>query len=386
MQKRRLTLLATLALSVLLHFVLVAGSELAVPDFYSPPDEVLERKKPTHVQRVQLMAGSAEKSSTVAPGIRYLKASPSTPTPPPKKKKHKQKAAKEKPVQVAEEPAPAVSTPETRPTESPSEENVEAGTAMEKQGAPIPPAPEPAPAFPVQLKADLELRFNGLSAKATQTWVMEGHRYAISVKGSKFGFRAQLDSEGEVGSDGGLRPAYYAMRLNDRVRNFTQYQNGMVRYGKPGSPRDGPLPFAPQDTASLPFHVAVTFNGQPQTFFVSTGNNVYQVRLSADAEETIKLPAGTLRTLHLRGERFDPALGKMITGYEVWLALDYLNFPVKFIGLTGKGDRVEYRVLALELEGKRVLGGKSDEELTPDDGAIPDWMQQHLAPENLNNP
>jgi hypothetical protein len=109
------------------------------------------------------------------------------------------------------------------------------------------------------------------------------------------------------------------------------------------------------------------------------------VRLVLDAEETLKLPVGTLRTLHLRGERYHPEDGTLIAGYEVWLAPDYLNYPVKFIGRTGKGDTVEYRVRRLEIEGKNVLGDPADHVLTPDGDDIPEWLQQRIR-ETGGNP
>ena len=68
----------------------------------------------------------------------------------------------------------------------------------------------------------------------------------------------------------------------------------------------------------------------------------------------------------------------MIAGYEVWLAPDYLNYPVKFIGRTGNGDSVEYRVRRLEIEGKNVLGDPADHILTPADDDIPEWLKNRV--------
>ncbi|MFN3586929.1 MAG: DUF3108 domain-containing protein, partial [Moraxellaceae bacterium] len=264
----------------------------------------------------------------------------------------------------------------------PGEALAGSGAGADAEGAPLPPPPEPAPAFPVQLTAELELRFNGFTAIATQHWVMEGARYAITVNGSKFGFRARLESEGRIDSDGGLAPERFALSINDRVRNFAQFESGVLRHGRPDRARQTALAAAPQDSASLPFHVAVTFDGTPQVLNVTTGNHVYEVRLTLDGEETIRLPAGVFRTLHLRGERFNPSDGTLLAGYEVWLAPDYLNYPVKFIGRTGRGDTVEYRIRHLELEGKTVLGERSDELMQPEEGDIPEWLRQRtdLAP------
>lgn len=362
----RLTPARALVASLLLHLVFVIGSELTLPDLYTPPDEVLDRREVEKVQRVRLAAAPKPKAETTGP--RYVAAPTRTETAPPPPA-----VETDSPAQLA-----AADGDGTPASESPDAGDALAGTGSghDADGAALPPPPEPAPAFPVQLKAELELRFNGFTAIATQHWVMEGFRYAITVSGSKFGFKARLESEGRIDSDGGLAPERYALSINDRVRNFAEYRGGVLRHGRPGKVRDHVLATAPQDSTSLPFHVAVTFDGTPQTLMVTTGNSVYEVRLALDGEETIKLPAGTFRTLHLRGERFDPRDGTLLAGYEVWLAPDYLNYPVKFIGRTGKGDTVEYRIRHLELEGKTVLGESSAGLVQPDDDDIPEWLRQ----------
>lgn len=373
MQKRRLTLLTALTLSLLLHFVFVAGSEIALPDFYSPPDEVLETKKPGTVQKVSLLKPPPRPVSKAPSGMQFVQQAAR------KKPKVTPKKEAETPEPV-HEPEPASAAAETlvdAPEETVAEEEVIASEAAK---------PEPPPAFPIQVNAVLETRFNGFSATLKQNWVMEGYRYAITTRGKKFGFSAELNSEGSINPEGGLSPENYQLRLNDKVKSSCSYSNGEIRYGRINKLKTAPLPVTPQDMASLPFHVATTFNGQPQSLFVCTGNSVYQVRLTALAEEKIKLPAGTLRTLHLAGERFDDSLGQVVRGYEVWLALDYLNYPVKFIGHTSNGDRMEFRVKALELEGQVVLGEIGHEAEDDDSAEIPEWVRERGKREGLNNP
>lgn len=372
MQKRRFTLLIALFFSVLLHFAFVVSGEISLPDFFSSPDEILERKKVTHVQRVQLTARPAT-PPVAAPGIRFVRtqASAGIHTKKPRKIQKKPKP-----------PAVAANNPAPTAADITSNQDTAAADAMTDipvaalPATPPPPPPEPAPAFPIQIAAVLDARYNGIPFTIQQTWVMEGFRYAIDLSAKRFGFHFQLSSEGSIDPQGGLSPEHYRLLLNSKLRTMADYANGEIRYGKPSALKIAALPVVPQDTASLPFHVAVTFNGLAQSVFVTTGNSVYQVRLSVDAEETLKLPVGTVRTIHLLGERFDPRLGQMVTGYEVWLAPDYLNYPVKFIGHTSNGDRFEYRVKELILEGKHVLGEKSDDSGEPTDDAIPAWLKE----------
>lgn len=376
MQKRRLTLLTALTCSVLLHIVFVAGGEIALPDFYTPPDEVLERKKATHIQRVQIVSTPVVAPAT-AGGIRFVSSGKIAPSP-------KNPAPKKKPVENKAAPSEPPSEPATE--ETASNDNTTPAESLAETPTPMPAPPEPAPAFPIQINAVLDARYNGIPFTIRQSWAMEGFRYAIDLNAKRFGFHIQLSSEGSINPQGGLSPEHYRLSVNNKLRTMADYARGEIRYGKPSALKTAALPVVPQDTASLPFHVAVTFNGQPQSIFVTTGNSVYQVRLFVDAEEKLKLPTGTIRTLHLLGERFDPKLGQMVTGYEVWLAPDLLNYPVKFIGHTSNGDRFEYRVKELVLEGKRVLGEKSDDSEEPADDATPDWIQKRAASEGLNNP
>lgn len=372
MQRRRLTLVAALALSAVVHALLVVGGEIGLPDLYTSPDEVLESRQPTHVQRVQLAARpptpvAEPRKARGAQMIRMAEATPS-------------------PRKAAEAPSPLPAAPPTGDetiAETPDE--TPALPPAPPEAMPVSPPPEPAPAFPVQLTAQLDARVSGLSATLHQSWIMEGFRYAIDVKGSKFGFKAQLTSEGQISPEGGLTPARSQTILGGKVQSFTEYANGMIRFGKPASPQEKPLPVIPQDFASVPFHLAVTFNGQPQTLFISTGRRVYQARFTLVAEERLKLPVGTLRTLHLSGERFDHDLRQMVQAFDIWLAPDYLNFPVKVSGHLSGGEPIEYRVKSLEIEGKVVLGEK-DETPPPPEEAIPDWLQERARQEALKNP
>lgn len=370
MRDRRLTLASALLLSLLLHLLVVGGGEITLPDFYTSPDEVLATRLPTHVQRVQLAARppAPPPARTVAAGVHMARPAPKGAASPP---------------DSAVSPEDPAETPATSPPDVSDANAPQAPVPTESPESAHPAAAprEPAPAFPVQLAADLEAHVNGLSATLHQTWIMEGYRYAISVQGSKFGYRALISSEGSISPEGGLSPERSSLSLGGKVKSFTEYANGTLRMGKPESPRDYPLPIVPQDFASIPFHLAVTFNGTPQTLFVSTGRRLYQTRFALVAEETLKLPIGTLRTLHISGERFDHELREMVPAFDIWLAPDYLNFPVKVAGHLSGGEPIEYRVKRLEIEGRLVLGERGGVEASPDE-AIPAWLQQ----QGLKNP
>lgn len=374
MRSHRLTLAVALLLSAAVHALLVAGGEVGLPDFYTSPDEVLESRKPARVQRVQLAArpAAAVSAARKPAGLHVAKAAPA-------QRLHRKKDKEVQPPPPATPDAPAGDTAavaEVPPSSPP----------RPPEAMPVAPSPEPAPAFPVQLSAQLDARVSGLSATLHQRWIMEGFRYSIDVKGSKFGFKAQLTSEGRISPEGGLTPERSQTILGGKVQSFTEYGNGIIRFGKPSNVQEKPLPVIPQDFASVPFHLAVTFNGQPQTLFISTGRRVYQARFTLVAEEKLRLPVGALRTLHLSGERFDYDLRQMVQAYDIWLAPDYLNFPVKVSGHLSGGEPIEYRVSALEIEGKVVLGEEAAAETPVAEEPVPEWLQERARQDALKNP
>ena len=69
---------------------------------------------------------------------------------------------------------------------------------------------------------------------------------------------------------------------------------------------------------------------QGETLALATGKKYGLYRLEVIGEETLELPVGTMRTLHLR------APGVNTT--ELWLAYDYLMLPVKIRHLDPQGE------------------------------------------------
>lgn len=214
---------------------------------------------------------------------------------------------------------------------------------------------------------------------------MEGYRYAITVRGSRVGVPLLGSSEGRLAPGGGLQPERSAMLVSGKVRSFTESAGGMIRLGRPGEVREVPLPLVVQDMMSLPFHLAVTFDGSPRTLFMSSGYSVQEYRFTLLAEELLRLPAGRLRTLHLQGELFDHRLREMIRIVDVWLAIDYLNMPVKVSGHLRDGRPFEYRLEALVIEGRPVLDSERPELSRAGDDAIPSRLRATHA-QGLKNP
>lgn len=347
MPHHQITLGAALLLSLLLHMAFMGAGNSPSTRLLLPEEDVLESRAAASVTRVRLMVPSTEPPSPAATrGPASALPRQALPRPAPEEALAATgRTAPDASLDLSGTPITS-SPPEVTPPAMP-----EAGS---DSAAPLPL--DPAPAFPMQITAELEARLGSVTGTLRQSWRMEGLRYAIDIQESEPRLRARLTSEGRVHPEGGLTPLRSVLTIGNKARSFTEYAPGRVTLGVPGKPRMHPLPVVPQDLASLPFHLAVTFAGQPMTVFVSTGATLYQTRFTLVAEETLRLPVGVLRTLHLAGEQFHPGLREMVQAYDVWLAPDHLNFPVKVRGHLPGGTPFDYRLLSLEIEGQRVLG------------------------------
>lgn len=337
----RRPLLWALTLSVFLHACWMVDVEWVWPWRQQIPDEVLASKKAEAVKRVRL----ATKPKVVRSDILQITLlAPATSAP-----EATQKAK--------------VATPAPLPTKTivaataPASPTIAEPAAASSPPLPDAPAPEPELTFPLSVLAKQRAHYYGFAMDLSQQWLMEGTRYVILNEASKFGFKAEILSEGNVSPDG-LQPEHYRLSLNNTLRNYANFdrvQNQLI-HGKAGVQKIAPLTNDMQDMASLPFHVAVTYEGNAdRRLMVTTGSSVYEITLQVVAEETLKLPGGMLKTIHLQGNR-TRSDGTRQEGYNIWLAPRYRNFPVRFSGPDSKGNLLEMSVSSLAFDGKTVFG------------------------------
>ena len=401
---QRKPLATAMGLSLFVHFAIFWDGEFELPDF-SPdsPDEVLSKKKADSIPRVKLTIKppARPKPQLGAAIVTLIEEAPpaAEKVAPAKPKQPKKNVATKKPkAEKPEEPINGdnLANQGLKPPENPFGDKPEDMPNSDKAiplgdnlppppediaKTPAPPIDEPPPAFPVEIHARYKISFMGFSGNLKQTWRMEGENYSIDNVASKFGFNVAMTSEGRV-SNSGISPEKYRMYVNSKLRSFADIDRStnIIRYGKPNVVKYAPIENEIQDFASLPFQVAVSFTGtESRKMQVTSGNSIYNIELKLVSEEMIKLPAGVIKTLHLQGQRINVSTGIAQQGYDVWLAPDYRNFPVKFRGPDSKGEVMEYSVKTLSFEGQTVLGKNLKPELeTPDMDTLP--------PELLENP
>ena len=357
----RRPLLWALTLSAFVHVCWLIDVNFSWPWQKASVDEVVERKKAEAVKRVRLAAKPVSRSDAVMQVTLLKAASPnvSAPTSP-------IKIALPKSAQDINAAPTSVSSP------------------PEQTSTPVIAAPEPDLTFPLSVLAKQRAHYYGFTMDLSQQWLMEGTRYVIRNEARKFGFKAEILSEGNVTVDG-LQPERYQLSLNNTLRNFANFdraQNQLL-HGKAGSPKVAPLTADMQDMASLPFHVAVTYEGTAdRKLMVTTGSSVYEITLRVVAEETLKLPGGMVKTIHLQGKR-TRSDGTRQEGYNIWLAPAYRNFPVRFSGPDSKGNLLEMSVSSLAFDGKNVFG--SDLPALPDNDVL-EGIPAQMQSDHLNDP
>lgn len=356
----RRPLLWALTLSAFVHVCWFIDVNLSWPWQKASVDEVVERKKAEAVKRVRLAAKPVSRPDAVMQ-VTLLRAASPTASPP------------TSPVKIA--PPKSAQEINAAPTS--------VSSPPEQTSTPVIAAPEPDLTFPLSVLAKQRAHYYGFTMDLSQQWLMEGTRYVIRNEARKFGFKAEILSEGNVTVDG-LQPERYQLSLNNTLRNFAHFdraQNQLL-HGKAGSSKVAPLTVDMQDMASLPFHVAVTYEGTAdRKLMVTTGSSVYEITLRVVAEETLKLPGGTVKTIHLQGKR-TRSDGTRQEGYNIWLAPAYRNFPVRFSGPDSKGNLLEMSVSSLAFDGKNVFG--SDLPALPDNDVL-EGIPAQMQSDHLND-
>lgn len=356
----RRPLLWALTLSAFVHVCWFIDVNFSWPWQKASVDEVVERKKAEAVKRVRLAAKPVSRPDAMMQVTLLKAASPTV-------------SAPTSPVKIA--PPKSAQEINAAPTS--------VSSPPEQTSTPVIAAPEPDLTFPLSVLAKQRAHYYGFTMDLSQQWLMEGTRYVIRNEARKFGFKAEILSEGNVTVDG-LQPERYQLSLNNTLRNFAHFdraQNQLL-HGKAGSSKVAPLTVDMQDMASLPFHVAVTYEGTAdRKLMVTTGSSVYEITLRVVAEETLKLPGGTVKTIHLQGKR-TRSDGTRQEGYNIWLAPAYRNFPVRFSGPDSKGNLLEMSVSSLAFDGKNVFG--SDLPALPDNDVL-DGIPAQMQSDHLND-
>ncbi len=266
----------------------------------------------------------------------------------PKAEKPVRPKAPRRKVQAQANQVPAPSLPE----ETPAAQAPELAAAAAHEALPEPPAAEPGatPPEPESAPAEPRLPPRGLIryrvdrgdsnfeiGYAQEEWeIADGHYRLQSVVESTGlvrlfkSIRIEMESRGLI-NDQGLRPDSFVIRRNGKESGEQagfDWDNMKVRVGERP---EQVLAYGAQDLLSFNFQLGfLPYLGAGSALPIATGKKYGVYRLEVIGDEEIEVPAGTLRTVHLR------APGDNTT--ELWLAYDYLLLPVKIRHVDVKGD------------------------------------------------
>ena len=172
---------------------------------------------------------------------------------------------------------------------------------------------------------------------AQHEWTIADGQYRLTSVAETTGLvslfksiRIEMESRGLI-TAAGLQPQTFAVRRNGQPTKETadfDWPAMSVRVADRGAQ---PLDAGAQDLLS--FNYQLGFLDHPESgnaLPIATGKKYEIYRLEVLGDEDVDLPAGQMRTLHLRTP------GENST--ELWLAYDYLLLPVKIRYVDGQGD------------------------------------------------
>lgn len=323
---------AALLFSLGLHFALIFGFTIPVPEF-----------------------------SLSQPPVMSVRLQPKPPPPPPPEPK--------KPVPKKLKPAPkpqampkpvATPEPETASAEQPAPEAappIVAGDAPSTPSDVAPevatptPAPDSAKASASSLPDAVEIRYKLLYGdsnlevgKARAVWRREADRYYLRYTAEAVGIYRMIKSasfrqtsEGVI-TDNGLQPVHFSIVRGDRAPDdaYFDWEGKTLKLGKEDGGKTVTLKDGTQDLLSVQYQFAMQPpQGDALHFALTDGRKVDAYDFEVRGEETLDTPMGPVATLHLHRGRPD---GDQL---DLWLANDYYWLPARVRKKDKNGQSIE---------------------------------------------
>ena len=332
-------LILAFAASLGIHAALLFGTAIELPPVVETPP-LLAELKPQPLPSRQAVAKPEAKKTTKAKApqrqaARVASASPVL-------------TAADSPSSVAPPGEPAVAgAAEATPANAPA-----AAPELAPEPAPVvePAAPRLPPRGMIRYRVDRG-DSNFAIGFAQHEWTIADGRYRLTSVAETTGLvwlfkaiRMEMESRGQITADG-LRPEHFVVRRNGeptKEKASFDWSAMTVSVADHGAQ---PLDAGAQDLLSFNYQLGYLAHPEEGDMLpIATGKKYEIYRLEVLGDEQIELPAGTMRTLHLR----TPGTNST----ELWLAYDYLLLPVKIRYVDGQGDsfvQVATKILAGDL-------------------------------------
>jgi len=340
-------LLWALAVSLLVHFLLVSGANISLPDWTKSEDLI---------------------EVSLAPPPPKPAPRPAAPKPPPK-------PVPQKPVKLAAKPAetpkpvepprheepPVTPSPEAPMATTPESAKQEPAAPPESTVAqPIPPPveekPEPVPPAPKRVEIDYKL-FRGKSdvsvGKVKQTFQLEeGNRYTLHSVAEATGLislfysgKYEELSEGLV-TERGLQPHTYRLKRGSGKSQAASFDWEAHTVSLEAGSRRAVVEASDgtQDTLSFMYQFMFVPPLNEMLIPLANGKKLKVYSYSFEGEGQVETQLGKLRTWHIAKTSVDDEK------LEFWLALDYRYLPVKIRQTERDGTVTELLATRLLME------------------------------------
>jgi hypothetical protein len=203
------------------------------------------------------------------------------------------------------------------------------------------------PASKIQASYDV-IGFGMTLANVTETYTRTDDSYQIESVTKAVGMLARfkpetirVTSHGKITPQGLLPFRYTLTRETDTHKNASakfNWEKGIPTHIDYKGVNDMPLPKGTLDRLSLLYHLPFLLQAAPAdfNFSLTDGNNLeaYSFSLSPNEKE-ITVPLGTYKTRHITSTPVAEEIK-----YDIWLAIEYNNYPCKIIVTDSKGGKL----------------------------------------------
>lgn len=258
------------------------------------------------------------------------------------------------PVPAAPEP-PAPVAPEPPAVEPPPVEVAKAEPAP-------PPKPEPAPLEPpIAFPERIELEFNLMKGaggapigRVVHRFERDGMKYLIRSTTEATGLGALFasgkfvqESQGLITSKG-LRPERFMVQRGRVERTETaafDWDGAKATLTAGGSTRDWALRPGAQDLLSFIHQLSfIVGEANPPAVWVTTARKFDTVKIEVVGKTMVETDLGPIAAVHFRNQSSENSLR-----FEVWLAPDYGNLPVKILLRDNRGEEAEQVLASMKI-------------------------------------
>jgi hypothetical protein len=343
-----------LAISVLLHFLLVAGSESWLPSWL-PDDEPLEV---TLAPPPPPIAKPAKPIQKIVPVLREHK--------PVRVAEQAPKPAPQPPADIEPAPQPDPLPPVPTTTEAPAEATP-APAALQQESPPPAAQPEPPPQpvvvndpppppTPKHIELEFLVDYDGASAVERQNYqVSDDGRYVISSTVEAKGLLSLALSDLNQKSTGkvtpqGLKPETFTYQYGKNTKKAQKASfdwSGKTLMMQVGDSKQSvTLENGTQDLLSFYYQFMFTPPLSQVQLIITNGKQVKTYHYQFEGEEVINTKLGTLRTLHI-----SKSSGTNDEKTEIWLAESYHYLPVRIRKTNSDGKVIQNSINAIRIDG-----------------------------------